>query len=134
MLAFCRSLAVIALGLAVTASAAQERGSRDADVNNSHEDTRQHVSEHREQSGVLALLPGDSVTEHSIDLPSGGCRHADGAFRQAPHRARTAGYLAQKIASRKLMYPSLMLNEKQFPALLCQLNSSSYTLISSCGN
>ena len=71
MLAFCRSLAVIALGLAVTASAAQERGSRDADVNNSHEDAPQHASEHREQSGVLALLPGDSVTEHSIDLPSG---------------------------------------------------------------
>src|SRR6516225_2016803 len=72
MLAFCRSLtAVIALGLAVTASAAQERGSRDADRNNSHEDARQHASEHREQSGVLALLPGDSVTEHSIDLPSG---------------------------------------------------------------
>ena len=69
MLAFCRSLtAVIALGLAVTASAAQERG---ADRNNSHEDARQHASEHREQSGVLALLPGDSVTEHSIDLPSG---------------------------------------------------------------
>src|SRR5215469_3576760 len=72
MLAFCRSLtAVIALGLAVTASAAQERGGRDADRNNSHEDARQHASEHREQSGVLALLPGDSVTEHSIDLPSG---------------------------------------------------------------
>jgi len=104
MLAFCRSLtAVIALGLAVTASAAQERGGRDSDRSNSREDARQHASEHHEQSGVLALLPGDSVTEHSIDLPSGGCRHADGAFRQAPHRARTAGYLAQKIASRKLM-------------------------------
>ena len=72
MLAFCRSLtAVIALGLAINASAAQERGSRDADRNNPYEDARQHASEHRERSGpgVLALLPGDSVTEHSIDLP-----------------------------------------------------------------
>ena len=105
MLAFCRSLtAVIALGLAVTASAAQERGSRDADVNNSHEDTRQHVSEHREQSGVLALLPGDSVTEHNIDLPSGKLAYTATAgtfalFDQSGERSAEIFYTAFVVKS-----------------------------------
>ncbi|MBO0716525.1 MAG: carboxypeptidase [Rhizobiales bacterium] len=70
------------LAVAGPASLAQERGGRDAD-RNTHEDARQRAGEHRDQSGreqnareqnapgVLALLPGDAVTEHSIDLPSG---------------------------------------------------------------
>jgi hypothetical protein len=46
MLAFSRSLiAVIVLGIAATASVAQERGGRDADRNNSHENARQRASE-----------------------------------------------------------------------------------------
>jgi hypothetical protein len=71
VLAFCRSLIVV-IALAATASVAQERG-RDVDRNSPHEDARQRATEHHEQngSGVLALLPGDSVTEHTIDLPSG---------------------------------------------------------------
>jgi carboxypeptidase C (cathepsin A) len=71
-------IAVIVLAVAASASLAQERGSRAADRNNSHEDARQRAGEHHEQNGhepnapgVLALLPGDSVTEHGIDLPSG---------------------------------------------------------------
>jgi len=107
MLAFCRSLtAVIALGLAVTASAAQERGSRDADRNNSHDDARQHASEHREQSGlgVLALLPGDSVTEHSIDLPSGKLAYTATAgtfalFDQSGERSAGIFYTAFVVKS-----------------------------------
>jgi carboxypeptidase C (cathepsin A) len=105
MLAFCRSLtAVIALGLAVTASAAQERGSRDADRNNSHEDARQHASEHREQSGVLGLLPGDSVTEHSIDLPSGKLAYTATAgtfalFDQSGERSAEIFYTAFVVKS-----------------------------------
>jgi len=75
MLAFRRSLiAVIVFAVAATAGFAQERGARDADRNNSH----------REQNapGVLSLLPGDSVTEHSIDLPSGklACTATAGTF------------------------------------------------------
>jgi carboxypeptidase C (cathepsin A) len=74
---------VMILAVAGPASLAQERGGRDADRNNAHEDARQRAGEHRDQSGheqnareqnaagVLALLPGDAVTEHSIDLPSG---------------------------------------------------------------
>src|SRR4029077_20770676 len=74
-------IAVIVPGIAAPAGLAQEH--RDADRNNAHEDARQRAGEHHEPSGqdqnahqqnapgVLALLPGDSVTEHSIDLPSG---------------------------------------------------------------
>jgi carboxypeptidase C (cathepsin A) len=107
MLTFCRSLtAVIALGLAVTASAAQERASGDADRNNSHEDARQYASEHREQSGpgVLALLPGDSVTEHSIDLPSGKLAYTATAgtfalFDQSGERSAEIFYTAFVVKS-----------------------------------
>jgi len=74
-----RSLIVVmAIAVAATATVAQERGGRDADRNASHDDARQRTGEHRDQNsrdqnapGVLALLPGDAVTEHSIDLPSG---------------------------------------------------------------
>jgi carboxypeptidase C (cathepsin A) len=67
MLAFCRSLIVV-IALAATSSVAQEPG-RDVDRNSTHEDARER---HEQNSpGVLALLPGDSVTEHAIDLPSG---------------------------------------------------------------
>ena len=77
MLEILRSLiAVTVLALAAPASLAQEH--RDADRNNAHEDARQRAGERHDQNGreqhtpgVLALLPGDSVTEHSIDLPSG---------------------------------------------------------------
>src|SRR6516225_9796016 len=75
MLGIFRSLiAVIILAIAATASMAQERGGRDGDRNNAHEDAgEQHEQNGHEQNapGVLALLPGDSITEHSIDLPSG---------------------------------------------------------------
>jgi carboxypeptidase C (cathepsin A) len=79
MVGIFRSLiAVIILAIAATPSMAQERGGRDGGRNNAHEDARQRAGEQHEQNGheqnapgVLALLPGDSVTEHSIDLPSG---------------------------------------------------------------
>ncbi|HEX9238569.1 MAG TPA: hypothetical protein VF866_07395, partial [Xanthobacteraceae bacterium] len=77
MLTICRSLLMVLISVtitcAVTGAVAQDRGSRDADRNNSHDDARQRASERHEPNGpgVLALLPGDSVTEHSIDLPSG---------------------------------------------------------------
>jgi carboxypeptidase C (cathepsin A) len=102
MLAFCRSLiAVIVLGIAATASVAQERGGSDADHNNSHEDARPRPSEHHEQNGagVLALLPADSVTEHSIDLPSGKLAYTATAgtfalFDQSGERSAAIFYTA----------------------------------------
>jgi carboxypeptidase C (cathepsin A) len=74
MLKIFRSLLLlIVIAGAATAGLAQERGGRDADRNTAHEDARGHAAERHEQNapGVLALLPGDAVTEHSIDLPSG---------------------------------------------------------------
>jgi carboxypeptidase C (cathepsin A) len=102
MLGIFRSLiAVIVLAIAATASLAQERGGRDADRNGSHEDARQRAGEHREQNapGVLALLPGDSVTEHSLDLPSGKLAYAATAgtfalFDQSGERSAQVFYTA----------------------------------------
>ena len=67
---------VCALVLSVTATAAQERNQ---DHNQDHggrpaAERSGHGGEARTEqagTGVLALLPADSVTEHSIDLPSG---------------------------------------------------------------
>src|ERR1700746_1850259 len=86
-------LVALVLGAAAICALAQHRGAGDADRNNpdrnnAHEEARQRGAERREQNapdqtareqsaraqsfpGVLALLPGDSVTEHSLDLPSG---------------------------------------------------------------
>jgi len=74
MLEIFRSLFVVfVIASAATAGLAQERGGRDGDRSTTHEDARSRAEEHREQNapGVLALLPGDAITEHSIDLPSG---------------------------------------------------------------
>jgi carboxypeptidase C (cathepsin A) len=74
MLQIFRSLlAVIVIAGAAAAAPAQEHGGRDADRNAAHDDARSRAGERHEQNapGVLALLPGDAVTEHSIDLPSG---------------------------------------------------------------
>jgi carboxypeptidase C (cathepsin A) len=97
MLAFRRWLiAVIVFAVAATAGFAQERGARDADRNNSH----------REQNapGVLSLLPGDSVTEHSIDLPSGKLAYTATAgtfslFDQSGERSAEIFYTAFVVKS-----------------------------------
>src|SRR3974390_187623 len=105
MLGIFRSLiAVIILAIAAPASLAQEH--RDADRNNAPEEARQHAGERREQNGheqnapgVLALLPADSVTEHSIDLPSGKLAYTATAgtlslFDQSGERSAAIFYTA----------------------------------------
>ena len=59
--------AVVAFVLVVVASSAsaQERQGRGGDRPNRQEQSEQSGS------GVLSLLPGDSVTEHSVDTPAG---------------------------------------------------------------
>ena len=75
MLGIFRSLiAVIILAIAAPASVAQERGGRDSDRTNAHEDTRQRAGEHQNGQdqnahqqnapGVLALLPGEIGRAH----------------------------------------------------------------------
>jgi carboxypeptidase C (cathepsin A) len=107
MLAFCRSsIAVIAFAIAATASVAQEHG-RESD-RNTHQETRQRGPEAKSERtnghdqnapGVLALLPDDAVTEHSIDLPSGKLAYTATAgtfalFDQSGERSAQVFYTA----------------------------------------
>src|SRR5215468_9265347 len=113
MLRIFRSLiaVIVLLAIAAPAGLAQERGGRDANRNNAHEDGRQRAGERHEQSGqdqnahqqnapgVLALLPSDSVTEHSIDLPSGKLAYTATAgtfalFDQSGERSAAIFYTA----------------------------------------
>jgi len=82
MIAVCRSLVAVILLAIATAALAQDRGhggdqggarEESARRDNAHEDDAQRGPERRRPNGpgVLALLSGDAVTEHSIDLPSG---------------------------------------------------------------
>jgi carboxypeptidase C (cathepsin A) len=79
MIAVCRSLLLVVLFAFATASFAQDRGRGGDHQETTHhenaheEDAGQRGAEHRPHGGpgVLALLPGDSITEHSINLPTG---------------------------------------------------------------
>ena len=103
-------MAVTVLVIAASPIVAQERGhevGHDAD-RNAHEETRQRGSDAkserangREQNapGVLSLLPGDAVTEHSIDLTSGKLAYAATAgtfalFDQSGERSAQVFYTA----------------------------------------
>ncbi len=75
------------------AAAAQDRGSRSPGERNHAEQSRP------ESGGVLSLLPGDSVTEHSIDLPSGKLAYTATAgtlslFDQSGERSAAVFYTA----------------------------------------
>jgi carboxypeptidase C (cathepsin A) len=108
MLAVCRSIVLLlAFTVAATPCLAQERAGRDADRNSSREEGRQRGPERHgenggastERAGVLALLPGDSVTEHSIDLPSGKLAYTATAgtfalFDQSGERSAAIFYTA----------------------------------------
>jgi carboxypeptidase C (cathepsin A) len=85
--------AAIAIGIAVvaTAAAAQERPARPG-----------HSEQGRQEQGgpgVLSLLPGDSVTEHSVDTPSGKLAYTATAgtfslFDQSGERSAAVFYTA----------------------------------------
>jgi carboxypeptidase C (cathepsin A) len=119
-------LVALVLGAAAICALAQDRGGRDADRNNpdrnnAHEEARQRGAERREQNapdqtareqsareqsvpGVLALLPGDSVTEHSLDLPSGKLAYTATAgtfalFDQSGERSAAIFYTAFVVKS-----------------------------------
>ena len=83
MIAVARSLFPVILFAMATAAFAQDRGGggdhegareESPHQDSAHEgDVQQRGSEPRRRNapGVLALLPGDAVTEHSVDLPAG---------------------------------------------------------------
>ena len=97
----CRSLLVVlVLALAVACAVAQSRSGRDNDRNNSREDAQRAAERHDQNApGVLVLLPADSVTEHSIDLPSGKLAYTATAgtfslFDQSGERSAAIFYTA----------------------------------------
>ena len=61
-----RSLVALLIAFAATAAFAQERAAHPAGEHNHPEPGRQEQN----APGVLSLLPGDAVTEHSIDTAS----------------------------------------------------------------
>jgi carboxypeptidase C (cathepsin A) len=111
MIAVCRSPVVVVLVALATAAAAQDRD-RGGDHVNRQENARQENArqddaqrrggEHRREHngpGVLALLPGDAVTEHSIDLPTGRLAYTATAgtfalFDQSGERSAEVFYTA----------------------------------------
>jgi carboxypeptidase C (cathepsin A) len=73
MIELRRSLIAFMLVGAATMALAQDHPGRGGERFNHPDEAQQGGPEHQEQNGpgVLSLLPGDAVTEHSIDLPSG---------------------------------------------------------------
>src|ERR1700693_6077118 len=69
-----RALVAGMLAVAATAALAQDHPGRGGGERPNRQDDGQQAGAGREQQsgpGVLSLLPGDAVTEHSIDLASG---------------------------------------------------------------
>jgi carboxypeptidase C (cathepsin A) len=125
MFAVCRSLLVVLLFAFATATSAQERGQsgdhgdrqENAQQENAQQENAQQENAHEKDAGggragrhphrapgVLALLPGDSVTEHSIDLPSGRLTYTATAgtfplFDQSGERSAQIFYTAFVVKS-----------------------------------
>jgi carboxypeptidase C (cathepsin A) len=95
MIDFRRAFIVSAITLLATVAAAQEHAGRSGGERSGHQE------QGREQGGpgVLSLLPGDSVTEHSIDIPSGKLAYTATAgtfslFDQSGERSAAIFYTA----------------------------------------
>ncbi len=90
-----RSLVALLIALAATAAFAQERAARPAGEHNRPDPGRQEQN----APGVLSLLPGDAVTEHSIDTPGGKLPYTATAgtlwlFDQSGERSAAVFYTA----------------------------------------
>ncbi len=96
MLDLHRATIALTVALLTTAATAQEPGGRPPGDRPAHgEQGRQEAA----GPGVLALLPGDSVTEHDIDLPAGKLSYTATAgtfslFDQSGERSAAIFYTA----------------------------------------
>jgi carboxypeptidase C (cathepsin A) len=96
MIDFRSASIALSIALFASAAAAQEHGGRPGGERPGHaEQGRQEQS----GPGVLSLLPGDSVTEHSIDLPTGKLAYTATAgtfslFDQSGERSAAIFYTA----------------------------------------
>ena len=94
-----RRLAIaVAFALVAGSAGAQERGHPPGD-RPAHAEQNQQESHGPGGPGVLALLPADSVTEHSIDTPSGKLAYTATAgtfslFDQSGERSAAVFYTA----------------------------------------
>jgi carboxypeptidase C (cathepsin A) len=90
-----RSVLALVMAFAATAGLAQERTDRPAGERGHPEPGRQEQN----APGVLSLLPGDAVTEHSIDTPFGKLSYTATAgtfslFDQSGERSAAVFYTA----------------------------------------
>jgi carboxypeptidase C (cathepsin A) len=95
MIDFRRAVLAFALALAASAAFAQEHAGRPSGERNRPEQGRQEQN----GPGVLSLLPGDSVTEHSIDMAGGKLAYTATAgtlslFDQSGERSAAIFYTA----------------------------------------
>src|ERR1700675_1973702 len=93
-------VAVMLVALAGTAVAQDRPGRGGGDRPNRQEQSQQGGSDHEQSSpGVLSLLPGDAVSEHSVDTPSGKLAYTATAgtfslFNQSGDRSAAVFYTA----------------------------------------
>jgi carboxypeptidase C (cathepsin A) len=95
MIGFRHFALALSLAFIATTAAAQEHGGRSADRPDRGDQGRQEQA----GPGVLALLPADSVTEHSIDTPAGKLAYTATAgtfplFDQSGERSAAVFYTA----------------------------------------
>jgi carboxypeptidase C (cathepsin A) len=96
-----RAVVVLMLVAVAGAAAAQDRPGRGGGERPSRQEQGQQGGAEREQGGpgVLSLLPGDAVSEHSIDTPSGKLAYTATAgtfslFNQSGERSAAVFYTA----------------------------------------
>ena len=93
-------VAFMLAALAGTAVAQDHPGRGGGDRPNRQEQNQQGGSEHEQGGpGVLSLLPGDAVSEHSVDTPSGKLAYTATAgtfslFNQSGERSAAVFYTA----------------------------------------
>src|ERR1700726_1895263 len=94
------AVAFMLVALAGTAAAQDRPGRGGGDRPNRQEQSQQGGSDHEQGGpGVLSLLPGDAVSEHSIDTPSGKLAYTATAgtlslFNQSGERSAAIFYTA----------------------------------------
>jgi len=93
-----RPLIALLLAAAATMAVAQDHSGRSATERTDRPDEGRHEGQ-RSGPGILSLLPGDAVTEHSIDLPTGKLAYTATAgtfslFDQSGDRSAAVFYTA----------------------------------------
>ena len=94
-----RILVVVMLVVAASSAVAQDHSGHGGGARTNHQDQSQQGDSPQNGPGVLSLLPGDSVTEHTIDLGTGKLAYTATAgtlllFNQSGKRSAAIFYTA----------------------------------------